>query len=210
MFDKMIDLMLTEGEHYDLIVFDTAAVANAVRLIGLSKIYGLWLNRMIESRKEALSLRVQLSFRREKVMEEVRKDPMLADLLDQNERYLKARALLTDPERTAFFFVTLPLALPIAVVTRFIKMVGQYNIPVGGVIVNGVIDEAAAAASPGDEYLRNRYEEQQKYLRQIETELGGLVRAFSPLYPAEVQGLDAVARVSADLFTYRPARSNGV
>lgn len=209
MFDRMIDMMLTEGERYDRLVFDTAAVANAVRLIGLSKIYGLWLNRMIESRKEALALRVQLSFRKDKVMEEVRKDPMLADLLDQNERFTKARALLTDPERTAFFFVTLPLALPIAVVTRFIKMVGQYNIPVGGVIVNGVIEDAVLSANPGDEYLRNRYDDQQKYMGQIRTELGGLVRAFSPLYPAEVHGADAVASVSRDLFTYTPPRWNG-
>ncbi|MGH8104267.1 MAG: ArsA family ATPase [bacterium] len=210
MFDRMIDLMLGEGLQYDLVIFDTAAVANAIRLIGLSKIYGLWLNRMIESRKEALSLRVQLSFRREKVMEEVRKDPMLADLLDSNERFTKARALLTDPERTAFLFVTLPLALPIAVVTRFIKMVNQYNIPVGGVIVNGIIDESVLAANPNEEYLRNRYLEQQRYLQQIQSDLGGLVCAFSPLHSGEVSGIASVAKVSQDLFTYRPAHWNGV
>ena len=68
MFDRMVDYILTEGEAYDRVIFDTAAVANAVRLIGLSKIYGLWLNRMIDSRKEVLSLRVQLSFRKEKMM----------------------------------------------------------------------------------------------------------------------------------------------
>jgi anion-transporting ArsA/GET3 family ATPase len=45
MFDKMVDFMLREGQEYDMVVFDTAAVANAVRLIGLSKIYGLWLAR---------------------------------------------------------------------------------------------------------------------------------------------------------------------
>src|SRR5690606_12729567 len=38
MFDKMVDIMLTEGPNYDKLIFDTAAVANAVRLIGLSKI----------------------------------------------------------------------------------------------------------------------------------------------------------------------------
>src|SRR5207253_2247499 len=64
MFDRMVDYILKEGEAYDRVIFDTAAVANAVRLIGLSKIYGLWLTRMIDSRKEALSMRVQLSVRR--------------------------------------------------------------------------------------------------------------------------------------------------
>ncbi|MFX1491785.1 MAG: ArsA-related P-loop ATPase, partial [Promethearchaeota archaeon] len=59
-FDAMTDIMLEEGEDYEIIVFDCAAVANAIRLLGLSKIYDLWLARMIESRKEALSLRVKL------------------------------------------------------------------------------------------------------------------------------------------------------
>ncbi|HDH09855.1 MAG TPA: arsenic transporter, partial [Chloroflexi bacterium] len=112
MFDKMTDIMLTEGQDYDVLVFDTAAVANAIRLIGLSKIYGLWLNRMIESRKEALSLRVSLSFRKEKVMEEVKKDPMMADLLAMNEKFKQVKTMLVDPGKTAFFFITLPLALP--------------------------------------------------------------------------------------------------
>src|SRR5439155_741335 len=49
MFDRMVDYILKEGEAYDRVIFDTAAVANAVRLIGLSKIYGLWLTRMIDS-----------------------------------------------------------------------------------------------------------------------------------------------------------------
>src|SRR3989449_3882907 len=137
MFDRMVDYILTEGESYDRVIFDTAAVANAVRLIGLSKIYGLWLTRMIDSRKEALSMRVRLSFRKEKIMEEVRKDPLLADLMSMNERFEKAKGVLVDPERTAFFFVTLPLALPIAVVRRFIGMVQKFAIPIGGVIVNG-------------------------------------------------------------------------
>lgn len=200
MFDKMVDIMLREGQEYDKLVFDTAAVANAVRLIGLSKIYGLWLTRMIESRKEALSMRVQLAFRKEKIMEEVRKDPMLADLIGMNERFKAVKTLLVDPEQTAFFFVTLPLTLPISVVTRFIKMVQAYDIPVGGVLVNGVIRREEAERARGDEYLQNKFEEQIHYLRTIQKELGPLVRAYCPLYNTEVHGLEMVSRAASDLF----------
>jgi arsenite-transporting ATPase len=205
MFDKMTDIMLTEGEEYDVLVFDTAAVANAVRLIGLSKIYGLWLSRMIESRKEALSLRVQLSFRKERMMEEVKKDPLMADLLSMNERFKEVKKLLIDPKRTAFFFITLPLALPIAVVKRFIRMVRAYDIPIGGVIVNQVLQKEVAEASKADEYLQNKYKEQFGYMSTIKRDLSELVRAFIPLYPQEVASLDMVARVSYDLFSYVPA-----
>ena len=205
MFDKMMDIMLKEGESYDVLLFDTAAVANAIRLIGLSKIYGLWLGRMIESRKEALSMKVQLAFRKEKMMEEVKKDPLMADLISMNERFIKAKKLLTDPQRTAFFFVTLPLALPIAVVKRFIKMVRAYDIPVGGVLVNQVLQREIVEASRGDEYLENKYQEQFGYMGTIRRDLGDLVRAFIPLYPQEVACVDMVARVSDDLFRYVPA-----
>ncbi len=205
MFDRMVDYVLTEGEAYDRIIFDTAAVANAVRLIGLSKIYGLWLNRMIDSRKEALSLRVQLSFRKEKMIEEVRKDPLMADLISMNERFEKAKQVLVDPERTGFFFVTLPLGLPIAVVRRFIGMVQKFNIPVGGVIVNEVLRPEIAQMDGAGEYLANKYQEQLGYMKTLYRDLGPLVTSYIPLYPSEVTGTDMVARVSADMMGYIPA-----
>jgi len=205
MFDKMMDIMLGERGNYDIIVFDTAAVANAVRLIGLSKIYGLWLGRMIESRKQALSLRVQLSFRRERVMEEVRKDPLMADLISMNERFLQVKELLIDPQQTAFFFVTLPLALPISVVKRFIGMVGEYHIPVGGVLVNQVLPPEIVSNYPDETYLQNKYQEQLGYMQTIKSDLGELVRGFIPLYDGEVVDLKMMQKATVDLFAYEPA-----
>ena len=204
MFDRMVDYILKEGEAYDRVIFDTAAVANAVRLIGLSKIYGLWLTRMIDSRKEALSMRVQLSFRKEKVMEEVKKDPLMADLISMNERFEKAKAVLVDPERTAFFFVTLPLALPIAVVRRFIGMVQKFNIPIGGVIVNGVLRPEIALQEGAGEYLANKYHEQTGYMKLLYRDLGPLVRSYIPLYSSEVGGVDMIRGVSEDMMSYTP------
>lgn len=204
MFDRMVDTILQKGEHYDRIVFDTAAVANAVRLIGLSKIYGLWLGRMIQSRREALEMRLKLAFRREKMEAEVKKDPMLAGLLDMNERFKQGRTILTDPEQTAFFFVTLPLALPIAVVKRFIRMVRGFDIPVGGVIVNGVMGAPPAEDEDVQGYLTNKFNEQMGYMREIKKDLGGMVLSFIPLYPQEVAGMESLRRVSKDMFSYTP------
>jgi arsenite-transporting ATPase len=60
-------------------------------------------------------------------------------LVDFRERMAHARELLTDPALTAFFFVTLPEALPIAVITRFLKWFEDFGIPVGGIVVNGLL-----------------------------------------------------------------------
>jgi len=68
----------------------------------------------MKSREEAQGLRQILSYSKKK--EE--KDPLMDYLLSFQQRMAQAKVLLTDKEKTAFFFVTLPEALPIAVITR--------------------------------------------------------------------------------------------
>ncbi len=204
MFDETIDIMLREGKNFDKIVFDCAAVANAVRLLGLNKIYGMWLKRMIKSRKEALSLRVKLSFRKDKVMEEIKKDPMMADLIEMNRKITEASGIFGNPKQTAFFFVTLPLSLPISVVERFIRMVQGFNIAVGGVIVNGVLRRELA--EKGTEYLKNKYEEQRRYMEIIREKMWPMVRAVIPLYETEIVGVRMVKRIASDLASWTPEK----
>jgi len=197
MFDDMINLMLKE--EFDAYVFDTAPVAHTYRLLGMSKVYDLWLHKMIESRKEALSLRVKLSFRKEKIMEEIKKDPMLVSLLSTREQIEKGRRLLTDNERTAFLFVTLPLALPIAVIERFIGWVKAFEIPIGGVIVNEVLPKEEFDLTNISPYIANKIKEQEHYLEIINNKFPGLVRAYIPLYESEVAGIKMIARVAEAL-----------
>ncbi|MGE5251283.1 MAG: ArsA family ATPase, partial [Bacteroidota bacterium] len=135
MFENMVDLMI--DNQYDVYVFDTAPTANARRLLGMSQVYSLWVNKMLKSREEARSLRELLSFTKKKEA-----DPLMDYLVSFRDRMGKARELLTDPELTAFFFVTLAEALPIAVITRFIGWFHDFGIPVGGVAVNMLIDRS--------------------------------------------------------------------
>jgi arsenite-transporting ATPase len=64
MFENMIDLMFED--EYEIYVFDTAPTANARRLLGMSSVYSLWVNKMMKSREEAKSLRELLSYSRKK------------------------------------------------------------------------------------------------------------------------------------------------
>jgi arsenite-transporting ATPase len=200
MFDKTMDIITQQKETYQRVIFDTAAVANAVRLIGLNKIYGLWLSRMLSSRKEALSLRYQLSTRKEKVLNEIKRDPLIADLLAMNQKFEASRKVLTNPNETAFFFVTTPQSLPISVVKRFITMVRGYDIPIGGVFVNGIIPEETFNLD-GSGFLEGKREEQSHYLKLIEDELGDLVSAYVKLQSREIVGLKSLKDVVNDMFT---------
>lgn len=192
MFENMIDLMFRD--EYEVYVFDTAPTANARRLLGMSKVYALWVNKMIKSRQEAQALRKLLSFTKKE-----EPDPLMDYLISFRDRMERARRLITDPELTAFFFVTLPEALPIAVIRRFINWFHDFGIPVGGVIVNGLIDHAFLGESMPD-FVRNRIEMQGRYLREIEALFDGLVRGVTPLLENEVRGVPMLERFAGHLF----------
>jgi arsenite-transporting ATPase len=187
MFENMVDLMLKN--EYDAYVFDTAPTANARRLLGMSKVYSLWVNKMLKSREEAQSLRELLSFTKKK-----EEDPLMEYLVAFRDRIGHARELLTDDQKTAFFFVTLPEALPIAVIKRFINWFHEFGIPVGGVLVNMLIQkDQVKEDSP--EFVRNRVAMQDSYMEEIWRDFDGSVRAIVPLFDNEVRGVEGLKLV---------------
>jgi arsenite/tail-anchored protein-transporting ATPase len=192
MFENMVELMLRGG--YDVYVFDTAPTANARRLLGMSKVYSLWVDKMLKSREEARTLREMLSFSKKK-----QEDPLLEYLLGFRTRMGQARELLTDEQRTAFFFVTLAEALPIAVITRFIGWFREFGIPVGGVIVNMLIDRDAVGPN-APEFVRNRIAMQDEHLATIREKFAGNVRGVVPLFDQEVRGVPMLQEAGRELF----------
>ena len=192
MFENMVELMLRD--EYDVYVFDTAPTANARRLLGMSKVYSLWVNKMLKSREEARSLRELLSFTKKKEA-----DPLMEYLVSFRDRMGKAQKLLTNDDLTAFFFVTLPEALPIAVITRFIGWFHDFGIPVGGVIVNMLIDRSQVTAE-SPEFVHNRVDMQARYMDDIWDKFEGMVRSTIPLYETEVRGTLTLTRMGDALF----------
>jgi arsenite/tail-anchored protein-transporting ATPase len=193
MFENMIDLMFED--QYEVYVFDTAPTANARRLLGMSSVYSMWVNKMVQSREEAVSLKDLLSYSKKKK----EKDPLMDYLLSLRERMAQAKVLLTDPAKTSFFFITLPEALPIAVITRFINWFHEFGIPVGGVIVNMVIDKDCLKDDSPD-FVKNRIAMQADYMNDIEKLFFGMVRSVLPLLETEVRGVAKLERMSHLLY----------
>jgi arsenite-transporting ATPase len=192
MFENMVELMLKD--EYDFYVFDTAPTANARRLLGMSKVYSLWVEKMLKSREEAKSLRELLSFTKKK-----EEDPLLDYLLKFKERMGKAQGLLTDDNLTAFFFATLPESLPIAVITRFINWFHEFGIPVGGVVVNGLIQKEQVGKDAA-EFVLNRVRMQEEHMEEIWNIFQDRVRAIIPLFETQVKGSKMLARLMEHLF----------
>ena len=192
MFENMIDLMFEDK--YDAYVFDTAPTANARRLLGMSSVYGMWVNKMMQSREEAKSLKEVLSYSKKRK----EKDPLMDYLVSLRTRMEHAKELLTDKEQTAFFFIALPEALPIAVIKRFINWFYDFGIPVGGVVVNLVIDKEKVGQDAPD-FVLNRIAMQDDYMEEIWRSFPD-VRAIVPLFETEVRGVEMLERTAAHLF----------
>jgi arsenite-transporting ATPase len=191
MFENMIDLMFED--EYEAYVFDTAPTANARRLLGMSSVYGMWVNKMVQSREEATSLRELLSYTKKE-----ERDPLMDYLLRLRSRMEQAKDLLTDEDRTAFFFITLPEALPIAVIKRFVNWFEEFGIPVGGVVVNQLIDKEAVDEDAPD-FVLNRIAMQDGYMDEIWDSFPD-VRAIVPLFEREVRGVEMLERTASHLF----------
>ena len=193
MFENMLDLMFKD--EYEIYIFDTAPTANARRLLGMSQVYSLWVEKMVKNRQEANALRKSLSYTKKDEA-----DPLMDYLLKFKDRMGRAKILLTNPELTSFFFVTLPESLPIAVISRFNKWFREFGIPVGGVIVNGLIPkETVKADSP--EFVRNRVKMQDEHMEEIRRTFGDEVRSIVPLFETEVQGPAMLRKLADRLFT---------
>lgn len=109
-----------------------------------------------------------------------------------------AKELLTDADKTAFFFVTLPEALPIAVIRRFINWFDEFGIPVGGVVVNMLIDRESIGDDAPD-FVKNRVAMQAGYMDEIWRVFPD-VRAVVPLFDTEVRGVTMLRRTADRVF----------
>ena len=151
----------------------------------------------MESRKEAQQMRIRLSYTKKAKDDE--KDPLMDYLLEFQDRMGHAKVLLTDPAKTAFFFVTLPEALPIAVIRRFINWFHEFGIPVGGVVVNMVIDKEGVSKD-ADKFVLNRVAMQDEYMLEIEKQFDDMVRGILPLFETEIRGVEMLKRTANLLF----------
>ncbi|MFH1123927.1 MAG: ArsA family ATPase [Pseudomonadota bacterium] len=194
MFENMTNIIFDDA--FEFYVFDTAPTANARRLLGMSKVYGLWVDKMMKSRQEAKDMRLSLSFRKKKVEEE--EDPLLNYLTAFRDRIEQMREVLTDQDKSAFFFVTLLESLPIAVIRRFIGWFRDFGIPIGGVVVNQAIDKSEIEEGTA-EFILNRVKMQERYREEVYQTFEN-VRGEIPLFDKEVRGLEMVGKLRDALF----------
>ncbi len=194
-FDAVVDIVV--GGKYDYYIYDLVPLGHALYYLSMASVYDEWIDKITKLRTEMQEYsRVASILERKKQTEE---DQILAELQDIKKRINTSSGILTDREKTAFFFVVTPEEMIILDTLKAATLFARYQVPISGYIVNRVIPpELAQQNIPA--YLQNRIEMQKKYLARINETFGKGVVASVPEFERDITGLDMISRVADALF----------
>jgi arsenite-transporting ATPase len=194
-FDSVVDIV-NQGD-YDYYVYDLVPLGHALYYLSMAKVYDEWIGKITQLREQMREYEeVAARMKRQK---EVDEDEILGELQYIRGRINSASRILTDREKTAFFFVVVPEQMILIDTRKAAELFAKFDVPIGGYIVNRVIPEDLAGQQiPA--YLRNRIEMQKGELDQIRQTFGRQVVGYVPELERDVTGLPMIERVATLLY----------
>ena len=197
-FDAVVDIVV-EGD-YDYYIYDLVPLGHALYYLSMAKVYDEWINKITNLRQQMREYeQVASVMKRQKLTEE---DQILGELLYIKQRINASSSILTDKEKTAFFFVVVPEEMIILDTRKAAELFAKFDVPLSGYIVNRVLpDELAQQNVP--EYIKNRITMQNRYLGEIRQTLGKDVLAYVPELERDVTGLKAIELLAGIMYGNR-------
>ncbi len=194
-FDEVVDIVVS-GD-YDYYIYDLVPLGHALYYLSMASVYDQWIDKITGLREEMAEYgQVAAVMKRDKETEE---DKILKELQYIKHRINASSGILTDKEKTAFYFVLVPEEMIILDTKKAAGLFAKYDVPLAGYIVNRVIP-AELASGKIPEYLRNRMEMQKKYLLEIKQTFGNDVLTNVPEFERDITGLPMIEKVANALF----------
>lgn len=194
-FDEVVDIVV--GGQYDYYIYDLVPLGHALYYLSMASVYDEWIDKITSLREEMAEYeKVAAVMRREKETEE---DKILKELQYIKYRINTSSGILTDREKTAFFFVLVPEEMIILDTQKAAGLFAKFQVPLSGYVVNRVIPpELEEQDIPA--YLRNRIDMQKKYLSKIDEIFRGEVLARIPEFERDITGLPMIERMANAMF----------
>ncbi|MGB9578556.1 MAG: ArsA family ATPase, partial [Halothiobacillaceae bacterium] len=194
-FDEVVDIVV--GGQYDYYIYDLVPLGHALYYLSMASVYDEWIDKITALREEMAEYeKVAAVMRREKETEE---DKILKELQYIKYRINTSSSILTDKQKTAFFFVLVPEEMIILDTQKAAGLFAKFNVPLSGYIVNRVIPpELSQQDIPA--YLRNRIDMQRQYLDKINRTFGNEVLAWVPEFERDITGLPMIEKVANAMF----------
>jgi arsenite/tail-anchored protein-transporting ATPase len=195
-FDSVVDIVV-QGD-YDYYIYDLVPLGHALYYLSMAKVYDEWIGKITHLREEMREYEeVAARIRRD---QEVQEDLILAELQDIRKRINAASRILTDREKTAFFFVVVPEEMILIDTRKAAEMFARFDVPVGGYVVNRVVPEELERGDGVPAYLRNRIQAQRRQLGEIDRQFGREVLARVPELERDVTGLEMIEKLSRIMY----------
>jgi len=178
-FDAVVDIVVTGS--YDYYIYDLVPLGHALYYLSMAKVYDEWINKITKLRQEMGEYeQVANVMKRQKASEE---DQILNELQYIKGRINASSSILTDRQKTAFYFVVVPEEMIILDTQKAAELFAKFDVPIAGYVVNRVLPTELAEQNV-PEYLKNRITMQHKYLAQIDRTLGSQVLGECPSWSA--------------------------
>jgi arsenite/tail-anchored protein-transporting ATPase len=195
-FDSVVDIVVESD--YDYYIYDLVPLGHALYYLSMAKVYDEWITKITRLREEMREYEeVAARMKREKEVEE---DQILSELQYIRGRINSASQILTDRQKTAFFFVLVPEEMILLDTKKAAGMFAKFDVPIAGYVVNRVLPEDLEGAEGLPVYLKNRIEMQHRYLDQIKSTLGKDVLGYIPEFERDITGLDMIERVATMMY----------
>jgi arsenite-transporting ATPase len=194
-FDQVVDIVVSA--EYDYYIYDLVPLGHALYYLSMASVYDEWIDKITKLRQEMEEYsQVASVIKRKKETEE---DMILKELLDIKYRINTSSSILTDKEKTAFFFVIIPEEMVLLDTQKAAGLFAKYQVPLSGYVVNRVIPAELSQKSIPD-YLRNRLVMQEGYLHRIDDLFGDQVLARIPEFERDITGLPMIEQVAEAMF----------
>ena len=194
-FDAVVDIVVKAD--YDYYIYDLVPLGHALYYLSMAKVYDEWINRITQLREQMREYEEMVArIKREKVTEE---DQILKELQYIRGRINQSSRILTDREKTAFFFVVVPEQMIILDTEKAAQLFAKFDVPIAGYVVNRVLP-AELAGQELPPYLKNRIQMQARYLEQVKQTLGNRILGYVPELERDVTGLPMIEKLAAIMY----------
>lgn len=194
-FDAVVDIVV-KGD-FDYYIYDLVPLGHALYYLSMAAVYDAWLDKITGLREQMREYDQAIAtMKREKTTQE---DEIYNELMYIKNRIGASSKIMTDTEKTAFFFVLTPEEMTIVDTEKAAKLFSKYNVPLAGYVVNRVISRDLLQENiPA--YLRNRIDMQAGALDTIDKTFGASVLSRVPEFDSEIKGLDTIRALAEVMF----------
>jgi len=190
-FDAVVDIVV--AGQYDYYIYDLVPLGHALYYLSMATVYDAWIGKITALREQMREYdQVAAHLKKDSTLDE---DAILDELLYIKDRIQKSSRILTDRDRTAFFFVLVPEEMIIVDTLKAAELFARFKVPLSGYVVNRVLPEELKNQEIPP-YLRHRLDMQGRYLDKIDKTFGHQVLTQVPELERDITGLTMISRVA--------------